>query len=96
MDSQQEKPTPPPDRPSFFGLPASFLLWARLGGTFWGGVLAGLGLGLFVAKFLEDLEVFRTVWVGFIAIALVGIGLGIVVQTGRRNSQPDKGKPQNP
>jgi len=96
MDSQQENLNPPPERPSFFGLPASFFLWARLGGTFWGGVLAGLGLGLFVAKFLEDLEVFRTVWVGFIAIALVGIGLGIAVQTVRRSSQPDKGKPQNP
>ena len=95
MDSQQEKPTPPPDRPSFFGLPAGFRLWARVGATFWGGLLAGLGIGLFVAKFLEELEVFRTVWVGFIAIALVGIGLGIAVQTVRRSSQPDKGKPQN-
>ena len=96
MDSQQEKPTAPPDRPSFFGLPTSFHLWARVGAPFWGGVLAGLGIGLFVAKFLEELEVFRTVWVGFIAIALVGIGLGIAVQTVRRSSQPDKGKPQNP
>jgi hypothetical protein len=42
MDSQQEKPTPPPDRPSFFGLPASFHLWARVGATFWGGVLCQL------------------------------------------------------
>jgi membrane protein DedA with SNARE-associated domain len=96
MDSQQEKPTPPPDRPSFFGLPASFHLWARVGATFWGGVLAGLGIGLFVAKVLEELEVFRTVWVGLIAIVLVAIGPAIALRTVRRSSQPDKGKPQNP
>jgi hypothetical protein len=67
-----------------------------VGAPFWGGVLAGLGIGLFVAKFLEELEVFRMVWVGFIAIALVGIGMGIAVQTVRRSSQPDQGKPRNP
>ena len=96
MDSHQEKPTPPPDRASFFGPPASFLLWARVGATFWGGVLAGLGVGLFVAKFLQELEVFRTVWVGFIAVALVGIGMGVGFRAVRRSSQPDKGKPRNP
>ena len=96
MDNQQDKSAPPPDRPSFFGIPPSFLLWARMGATFWGGLLAGLGIGLFVAKFLLDLEVFRTVWVGFIAIALVGIGMGIAVQAVRRSSRPYKDKPQNP
>jgi hypothetical protein len=96
MDSQQENLSPPPDQPSFFGLPASFHLWARVGAPFWGGLLFGVGLGLFVAKSLEELEVFRTVWVGFIAIVLVGIGLGIAFRAVRRSSQPDKGKPRNP
>ena len=94
MDTQ-EKPSPP-DRPSFFGRPASFQLWAGVGATFWGGLLAGLGFGLFVAKFLDDLEVFRTVWVGFLAIVLVGIGPGIAFQAVRRSSKPGEGKPQNP
>jgi hypothetical protein len=95
MDSQ-ENSNPPPDRPSFFGLPASFHLWARVGPTFWGGLLAGLGLGLFTAKFLDDLEIFRTVLVGFIAIVLVGLGLGIALQAVRRSSKPDEVKRQNP
>jgi predicted lipid-binding transport protein (Tim44 family) len=96
MDSQQEKPSPPPERPSFFGLPASWHLWAGVGPTFWGGLLAGLGLGLFVAAWLADLGVQKTVWVGFIAIVLVGIGPGIALRAVRRNWQPDKDKPQNP
>jgi predicted lipid-binding transport protein (Tim44 family) len=89
MDSQ-ENASSPPDRPSFFGLPASLYLWARVGGRFWGGLLAGLGLGLFAAKFLDDVQAFRTVWVGFIAIVLVGMGLGIAVRAAR--SKPDEGK----
>jgi hypothetical protein len=96
MDSQQENLNHPPDRPSFFGLPASFHLWARVGATFWGGLLAGLGIGLFVARILEELEVQRTVWLGLIAIVLVAIGPAIALQAVRRSSQPDKGKPRNP
>jgi hypothetical protein len=96
MDSQQENLSPPPDRPSFFGLPASFHLWARVGATFWGGLLAGLGIGLFVARILEELEVQRTVWLGLIAIVLVGIGPAIALRAVRRSSQPDEGKPRNP
>jgi hypothetical protein len=96
MMDNQENPSPPPDRPSFFDIPASFHLWARVGPTFWGGLLAGLGIGLFVAKSLEELGVFKMVWVGFMAVALVGGGLGIAVQAVRRSSRPDTGKPQNP
>jgi hypothetical protein len=96
VDSQQEKASPPPDRPSFFGLPASFHLWARVGPTFWGGVLAGLGLGLLVSGALTELGVHRTVWVGCIGIVLAGIGQVIALRAVRRSLQPDKGKPQNP
>jgi hypothetical protein len=96
MDSQQEKPSPSPDRLTFFGLPASWHLWARVGATFWGGVLAGLGIGLLVARVLAELEVQRTVWVGVIGIVLAGLGPVIAFRAVRGSWQPDKGKPQNP
>jgi hypothetical protein len=96
MPSQQENPGPPPERPSFFGVPESLRLWARVGSTFWGGLLAGLGLGLFVAAALEELGVFKTVWVGFAAVVLLGIGQGMAWRAVRRSRQPNTEKPQNP
>ena len=95
MNSEQVEPSHAPDRPSFFGLPESIHLWLRMGQTFWGGVLFGLGLGLFVAKFLQELELWRFALVGFIAIVLVGSGLGIAMQAVRRSLQPEKNQPQN-
>jgi hypothetical protein len=44
-----------------------------VGARFWGGVLAGLGLGLFVVKILEELELQTTVWLRAIAIVLLAI-----------------------
>ena len=94
MDNQQGKPGSSPDKPSFFGLPESFHLWARVGSRFWGGVLSGIGLGLFVASWLMELEVMKTVWTGFIAIVLIGLGLGIAWQAARREWLAEKGRPQ--
>jgi hypothetical protein len=93
MDSQQEGLSPPPDRPSFFGLPASLRLWARVGATFWGGLLSGIGIGLFTAKILEELEVPRRAWLGLLAVVLVAIGQAIALQAVRRSSQPDRAGP---
>jgi hypothetical protein len=96
MESQQENLSPPPDRPSFFGLPANFYLWTHLGAKFWGGLMAGLGIGLLVARTLEDFEVPRAGWLRAIAI-LLGIGGPLIaLRAARRNAQPDKSKPRNP
>ena len=61
---------------------------------FWGGLLGGIGLGLFFAKFLEDLELWKWALVGFIACALVGIGPGIAMGEVRRKLQQEKDQPQ--
>ena len=99
MDSQEEKTNPPSDRPSFFGLPASWRVWSQVGGQFWGGVLFGVGIGFLVAAVLVQLELMtlqRTIWVGIIGILLCPIGQTIALRAVRRSWQPDKDKPQNP
>jgi high-affinity Fe2+/Pb2+ permease len=95
MDSQQENLSPPADRPSFFSLPPNFFLWARLGPTFWGGVLFGVGLGLFIAAWLAELGLQKSVWLGFLAIIMVGGGLGVAIRAARRNLQWEKDQPKN-
>ena len=88
MDSQQEKNTPPPDRPSFLGLPPSWNTWSRAAGpTFWGGVLVGLGIGLLVAAILVQLELRRTAWVSVMGIVLAAIGQ-VIAWRAVRSRQP--------
>jgi hypothetical protein len=94
MNSQQEKPTLQPDRPSFFGLPAGWHLWARLGARFWGGVLAGLGIGILVVRILAELEIPTTGWLRGIAILLGIIGPIIALQSVRRSLQSEKDQAQ--
>jgi hypothetical protein len=76
-------PPPPPERPSFFSIPESLRVWARFGGRFWGGVLAGIGLGFFLTMILIELE-----WLtvqrgdfpavpGFAALLLIVIGISV-------------------
>ena len=84
MDRHQENLHPQPYRPSFFGLPASFFLWARVGAPYWGGLLAGLGLGLLVARILEESGVPRMGWLVLLATVLIGIGQGIAIRAVRR------------
>ena len=93
--NSQENLNPPAERPSFFGMPPNSFLLAGLGARFWGGLLAGIGIGLFVAKSLDELGIFKLVWVGFVAVALIGTGQGIAFKAVRREFKPNAGKLQN-
>jgi hypothetical protein len=98
MDSQQEKPSPPSDRPSFFGLPASLRAWSQVGPRFWAGVLSGMGIGFLVAAGLVQLELMtlqRTAWVSVIGMALLLIGQTFALRAVHHSRQLEKDKPQN-
>lgn len=88
MDNPSAETTPS-DRPSFFGLPPHWRALGRIGGRYWGGLLAGLGLGLLVARALAELEVPLTAWIGLAAIVLVGIGQVIAFRSVRRDQPAD-------
>lgn len=83
MESSKEAPDRKQDRPSFFGRPASFALWSGVGQRFWGGLLCGIGLGMFVAKFLQDWNAWSSSWVGFAAICMIGGGAGLALRAVR-------------
>jgi hypothetical protein len=52
MDKQLETTDPPPKKRGFFDRPASFDFYMNAGGRFLGGLLFGLGWGLYVGFFL--------------------------------------------
>ena len=89
MDTQQEKVSRAPDRPSFFGLPTGWQLWSQVGPRFWGGVLVGFGIGLLMAAVLLELELHRSVWVGVLGIVLAGVGQIVALRAVRRSRQPE-------
>ena len=93
MDSQQQEPRPPSDRPSFFGRPASWIVWSQLGRQFWAGVVVGIGIGFLVAAVLVELELLTLqskLWVAMTGIALVAIGQAITFRVVRRSRQPKR------
>jgi hypothetical protein len=92
MDHPHETTASLPDKPSFFGRPESFHWWGRLGPKYLGGLLAGIGLGLFVASWLMDLGVMNTAWTGFAAIVLIGGGQGFALQAARREWRAERGR----
>jgi hypothetical protein len=89
MDSQQEKLSFPPEKPSFYGLPAGLHLWARVGPTYWGGVLAGLGLRSFHSWGPGRVGGPGPGLVGGIGVLLAGIGQVIAFRTVRRSLRLD-------
>jgi hypothetical protein len=97
MAAQQEKSNPQSDRPSFFGMPASWRVWSQLGTKFWSGVLVGVGIGLLLGAGFVELEMMtlhRKAWVSLTGIVLAGIGQAIAWRSARRQ-QLEKNKPQD-
>jgi hypothetical protein len=77
MDTQHQETSPPPNRPSFFGLPAGLSAWSQVGRPFWAGVLIGLGTGLLIAAALVEQELLtlhRKAWVSLTGAVLFGLG----------------------
>ncbi len=85
MDTAKEVSVRTEERPSFFSWPASFALWSGVGQRFWGGLLSGVGLGMFVAKFLQDFSMWNAPWVGFVAISMIGGGSGLALRAARHS-----------
>lgn len=84
MDTPNDVSGQGPSHQSFFRIPPNFSLWTHLGQRYWGGLLCGIGLGMFVAKFLQDFNMWEnSPGVGFVAICLIGGGSGLALRATR-------------
>lgn len=96
MNNHQENAGPAPERPSFFGLPPRLRYMSRA--LFWGGVLFGAGLGVFLCAVLVAQEAIRLDrsrwdhWVSVLVLAFVLIGQFIAQRSVRARQQPQQEK----
>jgi hypothetical protein len=96
MNNQQENTSPASERPSFFGLPPRMRYMSRA--LFWGGVLFGAGLGVFLAAILVALEAIRLDrnrwdhWVSVLVLAFILIGQAIAQRAVRASQQSQQKK----
>lgn len=96
MNHQQENAHPASERPSFFGLPPRLRYLSYT--LFWGGVLFGAGLGVFLAAVLVALEAVKLDanrwdhWVSVLVLAFVLIGQFIAQRSVRPRQQPPQEK----
>lgn len=84
----EKTPTGQPQRRGFFDRPASMDFWMAVGGRFWGGLLVGLGWGLFTgATLIKDDLVPLNSWLWVTAwLGLFFIGLNIAIRSVNRSS----------
>jgi hypothetical protein len=90
MDKQVETSDHHPKKRGFFDRPASFDFWMSVGGRFWGGLLVGLGFGLFTGAMLikdELIPLSSMFWV-IAWLALFFIGLNIALRSVNRSAKP--------
>jgi hypothetical protein len=90
MDNQSETTARQPKRRGFLDRPASVDFWMNAGGRFFGGLLTGLGFGLFLGASLIKDELVPTtsgLWVGA-WLVLFFIGLNITHRAVRCSATP--------
>jgi hypothetical protein len=90
MDKESETTDPQSKRRGFFDRPASVDFWLSVGGRFWGGLLIGLGFGLFMGAALvkdELVSLDSGLWV-VAWLVLYSIGLVITHRAVRRSAAP--------
>ncbi len=88
MDNQLPTTDDQTKRRGFFDRPASFDFWMKVGGRFWGGLLIGLGFGLFTGAMLvkdELVPLNSSLWV-IAWLVLYFIGLVITQRAVRRSA----------
>ena len=90
MDKQLEKPDHQVKRRGFFDRPYGVDFWLSVGGRFWGGLLIGLGIGLFLGALLIKDEIVSTdsgLWPG---AWLVLFSIGLLITYRARLSEEAK------
>jgi hypothetical protein len=88
MDKQSETTDCQPKRRGFFDRPAGVDFWMNVGGRFWGGLLIGIGFGLFIGAMLvkdELVPLNSALWV-ISWLVLYSIGLAITQRAVRRSA----------
>jgi len=88
MDKQLETTDRQPKRRGFFDRPASFDFWLSVGGRFWGGLLVGLGWGLWTGVWLikDELVPANSMFWVVAWLGLFFIGLNIALRAVRRSA----------
>jgi hypothetical protein len=90
MDNQLETTDPQPKRRGFFDRPASFDFYKNAGGRFFGGLLVGLGFGLFMGFSLikDELIPLKSMFWVISWLVLVFIGSVIAQRSVNRRAAP--------
>ena len=93
MDKQLESPDHQVKRRGFLDRPAGVDFWLGLGGRFWGGLVMGLGIGLFLGASLIKDEMVPTdsgfwvvAWLGLFSIGLIITGRAVRKEAGTGRS----------
>jgi hypothetical protein len=89
MDNQLETADRQSKRRGFFDRPAGVDFWLSVGGRFWGGLVIGIGFGLFFGGSLVKDELLpkdSRLWLMIPWLVLFGIGLAITHRAVRRSA----------